>query len=85
LLTNKVNYNIEKEKPIFILLKIYKKMGITKLDWDSKFFRFPVGHLYIEKDLSDTSVINSNDFTFFQVRSELFIYLKRYLFIIYRM
>ena len=68
MLTNKVNYNIEKEKPIFILLKIYeinKKMGITKLDWDSKFFRFPVGHLYIEKDSSNTSVINSNDFTFF--------------------
>ncbi len=46
-------------------MKINKKMGITKLDWDSKFFRFPVGHLYIEKDSSNTSVINSNDFTFF--------------------
>ena len=46
-------------------------MGITKLDWDSKFFGFPVGDLYIEKDSSNTSVINSNDFTFFQVRCEL--------------
>ncbi|MCX6171835.1 MAG: GNAT family N-acetyltransferase [Flavobacterium sp.] len=45
-------------------------MGITKLDWDSKFFGFPVGDLYIEKDSSNTSVINSNDFTFFQVRCE---------------
>lgn len=45
-------------------------MGITKLDWDSKFFGFPVGDLFIEKDFSNTRVINSNDFTFFQVRSK---------------
>lgn len=46
-------------------------MEITKLDWDSTFFGFPVGDLFIEKDFSNTRVINSNDFTFFQVRSKM--------------
>ena len=45
-------------------------MEIKELDWDSKFFGFPVGDLLVENDFSGTRVINSDDFTFFQVRSK---------------
>lgn len=46
-------------------------MVIKKLDWDSDFFGFPVGDLFIENDVSDAEVINSNEFTFFQIRSNV--------------
>lgn len=46
-------------------------MSIKKLSWDSKFFGFTVGDLFIEENFSETRVINSDEFTFFQVRSNL--------------
>ena len=45
-------------------------MEIKKLEWDSQFFGFPVGDVFIENESSFSGILNSNIFTFFQVRSE---------------
>ena len=44
-------------------------MEIKKLEWDSQFFGFPVGDIFIEEHFSDSLVLNSDTYKFFQVRS----------------
>ena len=44
-------------------------MEIKKLEWDSQFFRFHVGDVFLEKNFSESRVFNSDCFSFFQVRS----------------
>lgn len=46
-------------------------MEIKKLEWDSQFFGFPVGDVFLENDFSESSVFNSDYFSFFQVRSRM--------------
>jgi len=46
-----------------------KNMEIKKLEWDSQFFGFPVGDIFIEEHFSDSLVLNSDTYKFFQVRS----------------
>ena len=46
-------------------------MEINKLEWDSQFFGFPVGDVFLENDFSESRVFNSDYFSFFQVRSRM--------------
>ena len=47
-------------------------MEIKKLEWDSQFFGFPVGDVFIENESSFSGILNSNIFTFFQVRNDIY-------------
>lgn len=44
-------------------------MEIKKLEWDSQFFGFPVGDVFLEEDFSESKVFNSDYFSFIQFRS----------------
>lgn len=44
-------------------------MEIKKLEWDSQFFGFHVGDVFLEEDFSESKVFNSDYFSFIQFRS----------------
>ena len=44
-------------------------MEIKKLEWDSQFFGFRVGDVFLEEDFSESKVFNSDYFSFIQFRS----------------